>query len=84
MATIPQAEVRSMRAPAEPRGAAPRVVLPHSLRHRQARATPADRRGAAQPARAEEPARAGCRLVDANAPPWSTTNARRLRRADCV
>jgi hypothetical protein len=53
MAAILLAEAHSKRAPAEPRGAAPRVVLPHSRRHRQVRATPVDRRGAAQPARVE-------------------------------
>lgn len=55
--TMPQVdahvEMRLQHAPAEPRGAARCVVLPRSRQHRQARATPADHRGAAPPARAE-------------------------------
>ena len=55
--TLPQVdahvEARRRHAPAEPHGAARCVVLPRSRQHRQARATPADHRGAAPPARAE-------------------------------
>jgi hypothetical protein len=78
-----QAQPQTRIAPVRPHGAVQRVVRRRSRRHRQARATPADHRGAAPPGREVQPARVAYRPADANAPPHSATNVQRLERANC-